>query len=371
MKGNGIVLLLAVCIVSSVVCGQVIETPHFMVIAPDHYMPTGEFQIIIAGEYANVPLAGITGGIYGDIDAVSGEALPAAGNLGSVSHYPDYQGWDFSIGDLEDYNPDNQPADGNWIVFTYQAPQDWREVHFGVYDYSISFDEPVAEVSLSPVAESCWMSLSQWNLDFEVPYRGAEADSQILILHNPCDRTRNWSFEHACPWLIVEPVSGTLEPEEEIELTVRVRTEGLNPGEYRYSFRPEICYNPYDPYNEGCNPFEVHLDYVTCYKGPDQSPWDSVGRPESWCNPSQCYGDADGQMEKIGKGYFRVGFNDISILLEGFGYFSNPYAKPWLAADFDHGSEMVGKGRIHVGFKDINILLEWFAKPNVPTDCNQ
>ncbi|MBN1818363.1 MAG: hypothetical protein JW828_13465 [Sedimentisphaerales bacterium] len=120
------------------------------------------------------------------------------------------------------------------------------------------------------------------------------------------------------------------------------------------------------------NGWETHCD---CYRRSVPGDYEeavSVGCPVSWCASSQCYGDANGQEEQIGKGMFTVGFKDINILLEGFGKAYSGYAnaQSWIAADFDHRAEKIGKGFFRVGFNDINILLEWFAKPNVPNDCN-
>ena len=113
--------------------------------------------------------------------------------------------------------------------------------------------------------------------------------------------------------------------------------------------------------NFGC-PGPGHVDF---------GEWVSLGRPHGWCNPSQCYGDADGQAEKIGKAYYRVGFNDVNILLEGF---AKPYTggEDWIAANFNRRWERRGfGGGWYVGFADIAILLEWFAQPDVPADCNR
>ena len=111
-----------------------------------------------------------------------------------------------------------------------------------------------------------------------------------------------------------------------------------------------------------------------CVGAADLAEWQAVGEPDSWCAPSQCYGDADGQFEQIGKGSFAVGFADIDILLEGFSTAypspADPIANPWIAADFDRAAEQIGKGSFRVGFADIDILLAWFSTAGVPTDCN-
>jgi len=104
---------------------------------------------------------------------------------------------------------------------------------------------------------------------------------------------------------------------------------------------------------------------------PDYAEWVAVGQPSSWCAPSQCYGDADGQQEQIGKGMFSVGFNDITILLAGFNKpDTDANFASWIAADFTRDAEQIGKGMFRVGFNDINVLLANFNKAVVPTDCN-
>lgn len=109
-----------------------------------------------------------------------------------------------------------------------------------------------------------------------------------------------------------------------------------------------------------------------CYTGPDYTQWVAVGKPDSWCTPRQCYGDANDSEEPIGKGTYWVGFQDINVLLSGFQtpYSGDPDVDTWISADFSHSEEAIGKGTYRVGFQDINILLTYFQNPSVPTDCN-
>jgi sulfatase modifying factor 1 len=116
----------------------------------------------------------------------------------------------------------------------------------------------------------------------------------------------------------------------------------------------------------------LDLEHNNCYTGPDQREWISVGRPQSWCAPRQCHGDASNSAEIIGKcGPVWVGYKDIEILVAGFHrpYYGDPAAQPWIAADFNHRTEKIGKGTFRVGYNDINVLLAWFKKSLVPTDC--
>ncbi len=119
-----------------------------------------------------------------------------------------------------------------------------------------------------------------------------------------------------------------------------------------------------------------------CYTGPDDVEWGIVGEPLSWCYPRQCHGDADGLQEVIIKGTYWVGINDISILLAGFkqGYSGSELVDgpdadsapdTWIAADFDHASEVIIKGTYRVGINDISILLGSFKNDaGAPADCN-
>lgn len=120
-------------------------------------------------------------------------------------------------------------------------------------------------------------------------------------------------------------------------------------------------YIPPPPPDIGCIPSD-HPDYAE---------WVLMGEPNSWCGSGrQCHGDADGAEELIGKNWFWVGFNDLTVFLSGFqqGY-TDPETHPWIAADFDHAEELIGKNWFRVGFNDLNIFLANFQQGVVPDDC--
>lgn len=99
--------------------------------------------------------------------------------------------------------------------------------------------------------------------------------------------------------------------------------------------------------------------------------WTVVGKPDSWCNVRQCYGDATASTEVIGKGTYWVGYNDLNIFLTGFkATYVSPAASPWIAADFTRSTEVIGKGTYRVGYNDLNIFLANFKSTTVPTTCN-
>lgn len=110
---------------------------------------------------------------------------------------------------------------------------------------------------------------------------------------------------------------------------------------------------------------------VACYTGPDYDEWVTVGKPDSWCYPRQCHGDADGEAEQVGKTTYWVSHDDLIILIEGYTkeYGGNPDVDTWIAADFDHAAEAVGKTSYRVSHNDLLVLVEYYTQEVVPTDC--
>jgi hypothetical protein len=132
------------------------------------------------------------------------------------------------------------------------------------------------------------------------------------------------------------------------------------------------------------------------YDHPDYSVWLSVGKPDCWCCPRQCHGNATPACEPPEGdpkgGYFYVGANDLGILLAawkvlepavlpipgGPGIGSVPNG---ICADFDHLMEGDPKGGFfRVGAGDLGILLtNWKVLepavlptpggPGIPPDC--
>jgi hypothetical protein len=108
-----------------------------------------------------------------------------------------------------------------------------------------------------------------------------------------------------------------------------------------------------------------------CYTGPDVLEWQGVGKPTQWCNPYQCHGDADGQVNTFGRGATaRVSSEDVAILIDGFRatYGGNPGVHTWIGADFDHIANTYGRGATaRVSSEDVSILIEFFRdNPSVP-----
>ena len=141
---------------------------------------------------------------------------------------------------------------------------------------------------------------------------------------------------------------------------------------------------------EGRNMFTNAVNYMlgrlgdcfpSCHE--DYLEWIAVGKPQCWCNPRQCHGDADGNMEGNEQiGYYYVGLLDMSILTmawmvkelpKGPGISSVPGG---ICADFAHDLEGNSQTSFYrVGPSDLNILIEsWMVKEppkgaGVPANC--
>jgi hypothetical protein len=110
-------------------------------------------------------------------------------------------------------------------------------------------------------------------------------------------------------------------------------------------------------------------EWIICWRRPWKSgeyeTWVQWNKPECWCSPIQCHGDADG-LSTFGR---PVGLSDLNILKAGFGKtFTELFDVPdGICADFDHEAPF---GR-PVALPDLNALKEYFGIPEtqVPPDC--
>jgi hypothetical protein len=111
--------------------------------------------------------------------------------------------------------------------------------------------------------------------------------------------------------------------------------------------------------------------------------WVAFGRPDCWCYPRQCHGDADGEVGGSEKaGYYYVGPTDLNVLVPAWLVREPPFG-PGIAsvpngicADFAHDQGGSSKsGYYRVGPSDLNILVaNWLKKeppygPGVLADC--
>ncbi len=112
-------------------------------------------------------------------------------------------------------------------------------------------------------------------------------------------------------------------------------------------------------------PGAVVLGPADCFPSahPDYDEWVAVGKPDSWCNPRQCHGDADGAMY-AGKWVFGP---DLNVLIAGWNqdYSGDPDVDTWISADFDH---MPYAGKRVFG-PDLNVFITYWNADVVPNDC--
>ncbi len=121
---------------------------------------------------------------------------------------------------------------------------------------------------------------------------------------------------------------------------------------------------------------------------PDYEEWVAVGKPECWCYPRHCYGDADGKNQGGGKvPIHAVHYDDLNVLIAawkvqeppdgpGIESITAPNGQPGICADFSHSMEggyKTGYYRVH--FWDLNALISsWNVQepplgPGIPRDC--
>jgi hypothetical protein len=106
-------------------------------------------------------------------------------------------------------------------------------------------------------------------------------------------------------------------------------------------------------------------DYPNC-DADDYNEWANVvGRPDCWCYPRQCHGDADNASET--KGNYWVYVADLTILLSGWGKAIGDMSDNEICADFDHAAETKGDYRVYVA--DLGILLANWGTSAVDANC--
>ena len=127
---------------------------------------------------------------------------------------------------------------------------------------------------------------------------------------------------------------------------------------------------------------------LACYTGPDYAEWVTVGKPDSWCNPRQCHGDADGLENTYGSApppivpwpKSWVTKEDLTILVSGYQdqNYVDPATDPWISADFNHQENTYGSApppivpwpSARVTKDDLTILVGYYQdQSGIPTDC--
>jgi len=115
----------------------------------------------------------------------------------------------------------------------------------------------------------------------------------------------------------------------------------------------------------------------------DYFEWLSVGKPDCWCYPRQCHGDADGLKQGSAfAGYMYVATNDLDVVIDAWQV-KEPPKGPGIAtipngicADFDHAKQgSAFAGYMRVSTNDLNVLISsWQVKeppkgPGVDPNC--
>lgn len=109
-----------------------------------------------------------------------------------------------------------------------------------------------------------------------------------------------------------------------------------------------------------------------CYEGmPDYDEYVAVGKPECWCYPTQCKGDANGTKEGSPfTGYYYVGSFDLTKLIDAWKVQDISTVPDGACADFNHleeGSPFTGYYR--VGSFDLTILIANWKDQALVADC--
>lgn len=112
----------------------------YYVTVPSEVAPGEMFSLIVGGN----DFEKLTGGVYGNIDAIGAEVFGQAGNMGVVNHYPDLGGWDFVVDGVQVGIVDGRPRAGEWIKFDYIAGAAGEVYTLDLYDYGQSYDTPVS-----------------------------------------------------------------------------------------------------------------------------------------------------------------------------------------------------------------------------------
>jgi hypothetical protein len=113
-----------------------------------------------------------------------------------------------------------------------------------------------------------------------------------------------------------------------------------------------------------------------CYFGmADYNEWVAVDKPECWCYPRQCHGDATGYP--YGKSNYWASSPDLTVLKDAYNKDANTilgqtstvdgHVTQWACADFDHLP--YGKSNYRVSSPDLQILKDHFNIANGP-DAN-
>jgi hypothetical protein len=143
-----------------------------------------------------------------------------------------------------------------------------------------------------------------------------------------------------------------------------------------------------DPNVAGATGVPVVLDCFPSCRSDEYAVWVAAGKPNSWCNVRQCYGDTDGVESTFGnppppifpwaKSWVTV--EDLQIIVNGYEkpYGGDPEVDTWIAADFNRKIDKFGNppppifpwATAHVTVEDLQILVDNYELTSgIPTDC--
>jgi hypothetical protein len=116
-----------------------------------------------------------------------------------------------------------------------------------------------------------------------------------------------------------------------------------------------------DLISTGCDVYCEEPSSCMADTNPDYQTWDDWGRPDCWCYPRQCRGDADGIKQLI----FWVFAGDLNIIRAAYGKNDADLAlvPSGICADFDHTKQLIF--RVFAG--DLNIIRGYYGKNEAST----
>jgi len=246
---------------------------------------------------------------------------------------------DTPAGDPTNPYPYSHPNEPNW---TYRA-YDYDEVLVGYDKYPHGPDqqppyrtEPVFRYSVR-LPEDDWFCQKEVNDIYWL---------SVVAVYEVNQPNYDWGWTNHEYVDIDDAVAGTINP-----------TDGSWEWWELYDQTGVSCDMSFMLFTEpGCFP--------CCH--PDYWEWRAVGKPNCWCCPTQCHGDADCAQEKIGPKWYSVAYNDLGILVGNWK--SNPPGEPGICADFSHSNEKIGPKWYRVAYNDLGILVSnW--KSNPAPDC--
>lgn len=116
---------------------------------------------------------------------------------------------------------------------------------------------------------------------------------------------------------------------------------------------------------------DMGADEQDCYPldADNYADWVFFGRPDCWCYPRQCYGDADGLQEVNEPNAFYVWNNDLAILQAAWLKSAEELEGNEICADFDRAPEGKVPNIVRVGTVDLTILMShWMSNPDPNCD---